>query len=332
MSGLDLAKTIVDPEKFEQLKTELRSRREALELEQPLKRETPSPVAESTLRSPSLRILERSEIPRPPDLKRHVLRDTPLPTIWKYLNPLMLYGRHLGIKGGMVREIDQKKGQVEDEKARSVYLATERIKDLCMQDGLLNPRAVFQFFPAYSSGNRLNLEGSEGVFAFDFPRQRSSKGLCLSDYTLPTPHQDHVALFVVTAGSGVRERATELKDQGDYLASHILQALALETAEAYAEYLHSQLRRMWGFPDPNDMTMMERFQAKYRGKRYSFGYPACPRLDDQAALFQALRAKEIGVELTEGFMMDPEASVSAIVFHHPEATYFSVGDQDENRT
>ena len=101
--------------------------------------------------------------------------------------------------------------------------------------------------------------------------------------------------------------------------------LALESAEAYAELLHSQIRKAWGYPDAPEMTMMERFQAKYRGKRYSFGYPACPKLDDQATLSQLLQPGEIGVQLTDGFMMDPEASVSAIVFHHPQATYYSVG-------
>ena len=82
---------------------------------------------------------------------------------------------------------------------------------------------------------------------------------------------------------------------------------------------------MRGFSDPVETTMMERFQAKYRGKRYSFGYPACPRLNDQELLFNLLKPEDIGVELTDGFMMDPEASVSAIVFHHPQASYFSVG-------
>jgi 5-methyltetrahydrofolate--homocysteine methyltransferase len=109
----------------------------------------------------------------------------------------------------------------------------------------------------------------------------------------------------------------------------------MESAEAYAELLHAQLRHAWGFPDAPEMTMMERFQAKYRGKRYSFGYPACPKLDDQSTLFKLLKPEEIGVQLTDGFMMDPEASVSAIVFHHPQATYFSVGHRggpnDDNR-
>ena len=103
-----------------------------------------------------------------------------------------------------------------------------------------------------------------------------------------------------------------------------MQALALETAEAYAELLHAKLRSQWGFPDPLETTMLDRFKANYRGKRYSFGYPACPRLEDQQILFRVLRPEEIGVELTDGCMMDPEASVSAVVFHHPDATYFSV--------
>ncbi|MGH9317345.1 MAG: vitamin B12 dependent-methionine synthase activation domain-containing protein, partial [Thermoanaerobaculia bacterium] len=105
---------------------------------------------------------------------------------------------------------------------------------------------------------------------------------------------------------------------------HSLQALAVETAEATAEWLHRFLRGRWGFPDAPELTMTDRFQARYRGKRYSFGYPACPELSDQATLFRLLDGRKIGVELTEGFMMDPEASVSAVVLHHPQARYFAV--------
>ena len=136
--------------------------------------------------------------------------------------------------------------------------------------------------------------------------------------------RDHVALFVTTAGAGIRELAEEAKQKGEYLRSHALQALALETAEAAAEWLHARLRNIWGFPDPPETTMRDRFRAHYRGKRYSFGYPACPELDDQAVLWELLRPEEIGVDLTEGFMMDPEASVSALVFQHPDAIYFGV--------
>jgi len=118
----------------------------------------------------------------------------------------------------------------------------------------------------------------------------------------------------VTAGEGIRERGEKAKHDGYYFKSHGLQALAIETAEACAEWLHRRIREDWGFPDPPEMTMAQRFTSRYRGKRYSFGYPACPNLDDQQGLWKLLRPEEIGVELTEGMMMDPEASVSALVF------------------
>ena len=104
------------------------------------------------------------------------------------------------------------------------------------------------------------------------------------------------------------------------------QALAIETAEGAAEWLHRRIREDWGFPDPPTMTMQDRFTSRYRGKRYSFGYPACPNLEDQQGLFALLKPEEIGVHLTEGFMMDPEASVSAMVFHHPDCSYFTASD------
>ena len=138
--------------------------------------------------------------------------------------------------------------------------------------------------------------------------------------------RDHLALFVVTAGAGIREKSEEWKQAGEFFKAHAIQALALETAEACAEWLHRRIREDWGFPDPPSLTMQERFTSRYRGKRYSFGYPACPNLDDQAGLFRLLAPEEIGVTLTEGMMMEPEASVSAVVFHHPDCVYFTADE------
>jgi 5-methyltetrahydrofolate--homocysteine methyltransferase len=118
-------------------------------------------------------------------------------------------------------------------------------------------------------------------------------------------------------------------DERRFLKAHALQALAIETAEGTAEWLHRQIREGWGFPDPATMTMQERFTSRYRGKRYSPGYPACPNLDDQQGIFKLLRPEEIGVQLTDGMMMDPEASVSAVVFHHPDAAYFTAADTSD---
>ncbi|HZR46070.1 MAG TPA: vitamin B12 dependent-methionine synthase activation domain-containing protein, partial [Candidatus Manganitrophaceae bacterium] len=105
--------------------------------------------------------------------------------------------------------------------------------------------------------------------------------------------------------------------------SHMLQAIAIEGAEGFAEWLHRKIRSDWGFPDPPEMTVHDILKNKYRGIRVSFGYPACPNMSDQQKLFRLLDATaQTGVELTDGDMMDPEASVSALVFHHPEAKYF----------
>jgi 5-methyltetrahydrofolate--homocysteine methyltransferase len=197
---------------------------------------------------------------------------------------------------------------------------------------LLVPKGMYQFFECTSSGNEIELFSKAGATAlakFKFPRQRKENGLCLADYVNPfnPKHaRDNMAMFVVTCGEGVRATSEKLKDKGDYLRSHVLQALAIESAEAFAEVLHSQIRKMWGFPDPVDLSMTDRFQAKYKGKRYSFGYPACPDLNDQRTLFRLLQPQDIGVDLTEECMMDPEASVSAIVFHHPQAIYFAAGN------
>ena len=195
-------------------------------------------------------------------------------------------------------------------------------------------RAVFRFFPAKAKGERLALYASDfatEIGGFVFGRQQKDGGLCLTDFVLPAsdPRRDYVALFATSVGPGVRALAESWKDKGDYLRSHVLQAIAIESAEALAELLHERIRKMWGIGDPEGTTKKDLFQARYRGVRVSFGYPACPRLEDQAELFRLLGVTDaIGVELTEGFMMDPESSVSALVFHHPEARYFNLSEGD----
>ena len=120
-----------------------------------------------------------------------------------------------------------------------------------------------------------------------------------------------------------------MKARGEYFFAHGLQALAIESAEGCAEWLHRRIREDWGFADSPEMTMQERFTSRYRGKRYSFGYPACPNLDDQMGIWKLIRPEDIGVELTEGMMMEPEASVSALVFAHPDCAYFTAADDRE---
>jgi 5-methyltetrahydrofolate--homocysteine methyltransferase len=266
-------------------------------------------------------------IPALPYPERKV-RDVPqLTEVWSYINPYMLYGRHLGYKGHFEKQLLQR-----EEKALNLYNQVEEVKEWAA--AFMKIRAVWRFFEAERDDNSIHLfeaGASSPVHTFRFGRQPRADGLCLSDYILgPVDgRRDQIALFVVTAGESVREKSEEAKAAGEFFKAHALQALAIETAEGCAEWLHRRIREDWGFPDPPDISMQERFTSRYRGKRYSFGYPACPNLDDQQGMWKLLTPDDIGVRLTEGMMMEPEASVSALVFHHPDCAYFTAGDEVE---
>jgi 5-methyltetrahydrofolate--homocysteine methyltransferase len=258
-------------------------------------------------------------VPAPPDFRRHVLTRLPLDEVLAHMNRQMLYGKHLGVRGSVKRLL-----AAGDVKVNELVAHVEGLTDAAVTQGWLSPAAVYAFFRAFGRGDQvvvLDPTGNE-LAVLPFRRQKRPPHACAADWVRPDRAAgDSVAIFALTAGGGVRERAASLLSAGRLLDSVALQALALETAEAAAEWLHRRLRGLWGFPDPPEMTMEERFRARYRGIRLSFGYPACPDIEPQADLFRLLRPGEIGVTLTEGFMMDPEASVSAVVFHHPEARY-----------
>ena len=312
MHGLELVDRLLDPAKRPGLEEEVQKLRAS---DAATATEKPAACRPAEVRPSAVR--RDLPPPPPPDLDRHVER-LDLDEVWGQLNRQMLYTKYFGLKGTL-----RKLAEAGDPKLQMV----ERVVEELMAEGrsgAMEVRAVWRFFPAEGEGDRLRLfdpQGGQLVAEWELPRQPSGERLCLADYVLPG---DHVALFVTTAGKGVRERAEAWKERGEYLKSHGWSALALETAEAAAEWLHMRLRAAWGFPDPPETTPQERFAAHYHGRRYSFGYPACPDLAGQRALFAALRPEEAGVHLTDGDMMDPEASVSALVFHHPDAKYFGV--------
>ncbi len=287
----------------------------------------------------TVKIVEKPAVARSPKVRR----DVPIPGVatverkvrlvpdlrelWSYINPFMLYGRHMGYRADFEKHLAAREA-----KAVELFNEMEEVKNEAA--GFMKVRAVWQFFEAEAEGEALHLftpGGKEPLHTWQFQRQKAGDQLCLSDYVLEPKDgkRDHLAVFVVTAGEGIRERAEKAKHEGYYFKSHGLQALAIESAEACAEWLHRRIREDWGFPDPAELTMAQRFTSRYRGKRYSFGYPACPNLEDQAGIWKILQPEEIGVQLTEGFMMDPEASVSALAFHHPDCTYFSVGESTD---
>lgn len=313
MHGLKLVERLLDPGQKPDLEKEVTDLLAYDNADAP----TEPGEAVETGRNAAAEVRRDLPVPAPADLDRHVA-ELDLDKVWEYLNPQMIYGKHLGLKGSVKRL--RAEG---DPKLAKLEAVIDDLKDLA-RAGAMHARAVWRFFPAEADGNRITLrcpKTDRVAASWDFPRQNREGGLSLADYVLPG---DHVALFVTTGGEGVRERVEEWKHKGEYLKSHAFAALALETAEAAAEYLHACLRKYWGFPDPEDLALEDKLAARYRGKRYSFGYPACPDLAFQRELFKALRPEEIGVHLTEGDMMEPEASVSALVFQHPDARYFGV--------
>lgn len=319
MDGLDLANRLMNPVERAKMAEEMREEQEAAAAA-PQKTELPA-----LTRAVRSSISQDAPVFIPPDLDRHVLRNYPIGHVIPYVNMQMLLGHHLGLRGSV-------EAQLAAGEPRAVELK-ETIDDLLLEatvNGTIRPQAMYRFFPAQSRGNDILIYDPEDtgkvLHTFTFPRQQVEPYLCLADFLKPVDSgiMDYVGFLVVTAGHGVRDLSEELKNKGDYLRSHALQALALEVAEGLAERVHHMMRDIWGFPDPADMTMKQRHGARYQGIRVSFGYPACPDLEDQGPLFKLMRPEDIGIHLTDGFMMEPEASVSAMVFAHPEAQYFNV--------
>ncbi|MET3504477.1 methionine synthase [Halalkalibacter oceani] len=323
MNGLEIANRLANPDERTRLAEELaeaRAKKDAVRKERT--RGEPDDPAKAPVRS---EVKTDGPIFTPTDLDTHILRDYKLSHLEPYINMQMLLGRHLGLQGKVSRLLAEK-----DERAVQLKEKVDQFLQRAKAEQIISAHGMYRFFPAQADGNDVLIYDPEDTSTvlerFSFPRQRQKPYLCLADFLRPVEsgEMDYVGFLAVTAGHGVRELAEKAKEEGDYLESHLMQAAALEIAEGFAERLHQQMRDRWGFPDSADMTMEERFSAKYQGVRVSFGYPACPNLEDQEKLFALLKPEKIGVQLTEGFMMEPEASVTAMVFSHPEGRYFNV--------
>ena len=329
MTGLALANRLQDADERQKLITEVEEQTEQLI------NSGSAPASASSSQVPDVapaQVSHEFPIPNPPDLRLHVLKDYDLGSIFPYINPQMLYVRHLGFKGRFTDALE-----AGDQAALQLRDSVRRVEELILARPDISAKAVFKFFPCNSDGPWayvLSPDGQQVLEEFYFGRQAQHDGLCLSDYVRPRSlgQTDYLAMFTTTVGPGVRDLSEQWKAEGKFLDSHILQVLALEGAEAFAELLHQQIRQMWGIGDPPGISFPDLFRAQYHGKRFSFGYPACPRLEDQEQLFRLLDVtNNLDVELTEGFMMDPEGSVSAIVLHHPDAKYFNLSEQDIDR-
>jgi 5-methyltetrahydrofolate--homocysteine methyltransferase len=269
MNGLALANTIQDDDERQKLIASLEA--ETAEL---LKSVPGSGASEDGQETPTVapaQVRHDFPIPNPPDLRLHVLRDYDLERIFPYINPQMLYVRHLGFKGRFAEALE-----AGDPAARELRESVRKVEDEVLAHPDITASAVFKFFPCQSDGQRLLIYSPDGkrvLEEFYFGRQSQRDGLCLADYAMPreSGKLDYVAMFATTIGPGVRDLSEQWKNEGQFLDSHILQALALESAEAFAELLHQQIRQMWGFGDPAGTSYQDLFRTQYRGRRYSFG-------------------------------------------------------------
>jgi 5-methyltetrahydrofolate--homocysteine methyltransferase len=192
---------------------------------------------------------------------------------------------------------------------------------------LLEAAVVYGYFRAVSEGNDLIVLDDDGAerCRFTFPRQSRDRRLCLADYFRPADSGviDVVAFHVVTMGSRIADACQELFARDAYREYLELHGLSVQLTEALAEMWHARIRGELGFAGDDADEMKALIDQGYRGSRYSFGYPACPNIEDQDKLMELLRPERIGVTLSDEFQLHPEQSTSAIIVHHPEAKYFN---------
>jgi 5-methyltetrahydrofolate--homocysteine methyltransferase len=199
--------------------------------------------------------------------------------------------------------------------------------DEAIASQILRPAVVYGYFPCNGDGNDVVVwdgDGRERV-RFTFPRQRRDRRLCIADFFRPisSGEPDVIGMHVVTMGLAASEATARLFADNRYREYLELHGVTVEMAEALAEYWHQRIRQELGIAGDDAADMEDLFDQGYRGSRYSFGYPACPDLEEQTKLFELLEPERIGVELSEEFQLHPEQSTSAIIVHHPEAKYFN---------
>ncbi|MCA1633782.1 MAG: methionine synthase [Acidobacteria bacterium] len=281
-------------------------------------------VAGDTMHTARSDVNPDAPVPRAPFYGSKVVDAISLEDVFAFVNETALFKGQWQFKQGRM-PADAYRALVA-EKVRPVY---DALKELSQRESLLCPQVVYGYFPCQSEGNDLVIyqedERTERV-RFTFPRQPEGKRLCLADYfsSKDSGRVDVAAFHLVTVGRRASEYAQELfkaDNYSDYLYFH---GLSVESAEALAELWHRRVREELGIAGRDAGEMAKLFHQGYQGSRFSFGYPACPNLEDQVKLFELLDPARIGVELSEEFQLVPEQSTSAIIVHHEEAKYFSV--------
>jgi len=276
-------------------------------------------------------------IPAPPFWGVRVRKDYDLREVFRYINETALFKNQWQLKTASQSDYVR----LVEEKFRPIL---RKLGDEVAESGLFAPAVVWGYFPAQADGNdvvvyepvqqpgsarpdRVKDPVPHELLRFTFPRQREGRRLCISDFFAPRASGkiDVIGLSLVTIGPKASIETQRLFEGGEYTKYLYLHGLSVETAEALAELHHKKMREELGIAGEDAPEIRDLFHQKYRGSRYSFGYPACPNLEDQSKLFALLHPEEnVGVRLTSGFLLEPEQSTSAIVVHHPGAKYFVV--------
>ena len=264
-----------------------------------------------------------NRVPTPPFYGSRIVKGIALADYLGMLDERALFMGQWGLKGA--------RGEFEKMAEEEGRPRLRAILNSAQSQGWLNAAVVYGYFPCYSEGNDLvilhhegDLKGTERV-RFTFPRQSRDRRLCLSDFfrSKESGEIDTVAFHVVTMGESVSVATAELFEQNNYREYLELHGLSVQLTEALAEHWHARVRAELSFSDEDAPALPDLLDQGYRGSRYSFGYPACPDIEQQVQLCELLEPERIGVKLSEEFQLHPEQSTSAIIVHHPEAKYFN---------
>jgi 5-methyltetrahydrofolate--homocysteine methyltransferase len=282
-------------------------------------------------------VTDAPNIPTPPFWGVRVIKDYDLRELFQYINDTALFKNQWQLKTASQEDY----ARLVEEKYRPIK---KKLEEDIIAAGWFEPKVVYGYFPAQGDGNdivvydpsqwsdgrpRPSTPGSEPkeLLRFTFPRQKEGRRLCISDFfAAPSSGKmDVLGLSLVTIGPKASVETQRLFESGEYTRYLYLHGLSVETAEALAEFHHKKMRQELGISAEDSPHIRDLFHQKYQGSRYSFGYPACPHLEDQTKLFALLKPEEnVGVRLTSAFLLEPEQSTSAIVVHHPGAKYFVV--------
>jgi len=281
--------------------------------------EATTETGEIPKRSPEVK--QDNQLFTPPFIGSRVIRGVSIDEIVPYLNLTALFRNQWQYR--------PEKGERDPEfKERMAPLLREQIAKARAED-LLHPKVVYGYFPANSDGDDLVIWDDERATTemtrFSFPRQQEDPYLCIADFFRPVGDEvDHAAFHIVTMGSRISERTKELFDEDRYSDYLLLHGLGVELAEALAEHWHHRIREEWGFASEDGPSLLGLFRQQYRGGRYSWGYPACPDLEDNEKVAYLLGADRIGITVGEetSYQYQPEQTTSAVICHHPQAKYF----------